>query len=77
PSNFVHNSILGKGLARKPYIVEVVSLIEARSVSRTEILEMLQKVLRQHSPPSAGKLIILSPGCMKILRYYRRYGSGR
>ena len=31
------------------YVRMVVSLIEARSVSRTEILEMLQRVLRQHT----------------------------
>jgi hypothetical protein len=31
------------------YVRMVVSLIEARSVSRAEILEMLQRVLRQHS----------------------------
>ena len=31
------------------YVQMVVSLIEARSVSRAEILEMLQRVLRQHS----------------------------
>ena len=31
------------------YVRMVVSLIEARSVSRTEILQMLQRVLRQHS----------------------------
>ena len=31
------------------YVRMLVSLIEARSVSRAEILEMLQRVLRQHS----------------------------
>jgi hypothetical protein len=31
------------------YVRMVVSLIEARSVSRTEILQMLQRVLRQHT----------------------------
>jgi hypothetical protein len=31
------------------YIQMVVSLIEGRAVSRTEILEMLQRFLRQHS----------------------------
>ena len=31
------------------YVRMVVSLIEARAVSRTEILQMLQRVLRQHS----------------------------
>ena len=31
------------------YVQMVVSLIEARSVSRAEIVEMLQRVLRQHS----------------------------
>jgi len=31
------------------YVRMVVSLIEARSVSRTEILRMLQRVLRQHT----------------------------
>jgi hypothetical protein len=31
------------------YLRMLVSLIEARSVSRAEILEMLQRVLRQHS----------------------------
>jgi hypothetical protein len=31
------------------YVRMAVSLIEARSVSRTEILQMLQRVLRQHT----------------------------
>jgi NADH pyrophosphatase NudC (nudix superfamily) len=31
------------------YVRMVVSLIEARWVSRTEILQMLEKVLRQHT----------------------------
>ena len=31
------------------YVRLLVSLIEARSVSRAEILQMLQRVLRQHS----------------------------
>jgi len=31
------------------YVRMLVSLIEARSVSRTEIVQMLQRVLRQHS----------------------------
>ena len=31
------------------YVRMLVSLIEARSVSRTEILQMLQRVLRQHT----------------------------
>ena len=31
------------------YVCMVVSLIEARSVSRTEIVQMLQRVLRQHT----------------------------
>jgi len=31
------------------YVRMVVSLIEARSVSRTEILQMLSRVLRQHT----------------------------
>ena len=31
------------------YVRMLVSMIEARSVSRAEILEMLQRVLRQHS----------------------------
>ena len=31
------------------YVRMFVSLIEARSVSRAEILEMLQRVLRQHT----------------------------
>jgi hypothetical protein len=31
------------------YVRLLISLIEARSVSRAEILEMLQRVLRQHS----------------------------
>jgi hypothetical protein len=31
------------------YVRMVVSLIEARSVSRTEVLQMLQRVLRQHT----------------------------
>jgi hypothetical protein len=31
------------------YVRMLVSLIEARSVSRAEILEMLHRVLRQHS----------------------------
>ena len=31
------------------YVRLLVSLIEARSVSRTEIVRMLQRVLRQHS----------------------------
>ena len=31
------------------YVRMVLSLIEARSVSRTEILQMLQRVLRQHT----------------------------
>ena len=31
------------------YVWMVVSLIEARSVSRTEIVQMLQRVLRQHT----------------------------
>jgi hypothetical protein len=31
------------------YVRMLVSLIEARSVSRAEILQMLQRVLRQHS----------------------------
>jgi hypothetical protein len=31
------------------YVRMVVGLIEARSVSRTEILQMLNRVLRQHS----------------------------
>jgi hypothetical protein len=31
------------------YVRMVVSLIEARSVSRTEILQMLHRVLRQHT----------------------------
>jgi len=31
------------------YVRMVISLIEARSVSRTEILQMLQRVLRQHT----------------------------
>ena len=31
------------------YVRMVISLIEARSVSRTEIVEMLQRVLRQHT----------------------------
>jgi len=31
------------------YVRMLVSLIEARSVSRAEILEMLRRVLRQHS----------------------------
>jgi hypothetical protein len=31
------------------YVRMVVSLIESRSVSRTEILQMLQRVLRQHT----------------------------
>ena len=31
------------------YVRLLVSLIEARSVSRTEIVQMLQRVLRQHS----------------------------
>ena len=32
-----------------PYVQKVVSLIEGRRVSRSEILQMLQKVLRQHT----------------------------
>jgi len=31
------------------YVRVLVSLIEARSVSRIEIVQMLQRVLRQHS----------------------------
>lgn len=31
------------------YVRMVVSLIEARSVSQTEIVQMLQRVLRQHT----------------------------
>ena len=31
------------------YVRMLVSLIEARSVSLTEIVEMLERVLRQHS----------------------------
>jgi hypothetical protein len=31
------------------YVRMVVSLIEARSVSMTEIVQMLERVLRQHS----------------------------
>jgi hypothetical protein len=32
-----------------PYVRRVVSLIEGRRVSRTEILQMLEEVLRQHT----------------------------
>lgn len=31
------------------YVRMLVSLIEARSVNRTEIVQMLQRVLRQHT----------------------------
>jgi hypothetical protein len=37
------------------YVRMLVSLIEGRPVSRTEILEMLRKDLRQHSPPKRRK----------------------
>ncbi len=37
------------------YVRMMVSLIEGRTVSRTEILEMLKKDLRQHSPPKRRK----------------------
>lgn len=38
------------------YVRMVVSLIEARSISRTEILEMLQKIWRQHTLPRRRKI---------------------
>jgi hypothetical protein len=38
----------GNGLMLE-YVRMLVSLIEARSVSRIEIVQMLQRVLRQHS----------------------------
>jgi hypothetical protein len=38
------------------YVQMVVSLIEGRPVSRTEILEMLRKDLRQPSPPKRRKI---------------------
>ena len=38
------------------YVCMVVSLIEARSVSRTEIVQMLQRVLRQHTLVRLGKI---------------------
>jgi hypothetical protein len=38
------------------YVRMVVSLIEGRPVSRTEILEMLRKDLRQRSPPKRKKV---------------------
>jgi hypothetical protein len=38
------------------YIRVLVSLIEARAVSRTEIVQMLQRVLRQHSLGRLGRV---------------------
>ena len=38
------------------YVRMVVSLIEARPVSRTEIIEMLQRVLRQHTMARRRKI---------------------
>jgi hypothetical protein len=38
------------------YVRMVVSLIEARSVSQTEIVQMLQRVLRQHTMVGRRKI---------------------
>ena len=38
------------------YVRMVVSLIEARWVSRTEILQMLERVLRQHTMVRCRKI---------------------
>jgi hypothetical protein len=39
-----------------PYVRMVISVIEGRAVSRTEILHMLEKVLRQHSHARRRKI---------------------